>query len=264
MRDLWAILAILRRSLRGGPILGFASAIGLATVAGATAGLLPSLVGVAIGAILGRPPTPTPGIAGAFARLVSGTNPWLVIVVTLAATIVTVGIAMAQSRKGSELAAEVTAALRIELVRSALWASPRALNAAGASALAPKGGPPAPPGAKAPAARGFDAVKLVIARDAAAVADFSVAVLTGLPQALVTLLVLAVDLATGGAWFVLVATAVLFVLSRLLSDRASRRVGERMQAMQRADTSVFGSLGEMLGATEELRLLGARNTALDE
>jgi ABC-type multidrug transport system fused ATPase/permease subunit len=61
-----------------------------------------------------------------------------------------------------------------------------------------------------------------------------------------------------------VGTATLFVLSRVLSDRASRRVGERMQAMQRADTSVFGSLGELLGATEELRLLGARNTALDE
>jgi ATP-binding cassette subfamily B protein len=171
---------------------------------------------------------------------------------------------MAQSRKSSELAAEVTAALRIELVRSALWASPRALNAAGAAALAPKGGPAAPPGAKAPVARGFDAVKLVIARDAAAVADFSVAVMTGLPQAIVTLSVLAVDLASGGAGFVLLGTSTLFVLSRVLSDRASRRVGERMQLMQRADTGVFGSLGELLGATEELRLLGARQTALNE
>lgn len=264
MRDLWAILAILRRSLRGNPFVVFASAIGLATVAGATAGLLPSLVGVAIGAILGRPPTPTPGVAGAFARLVSGTNTWVVIAVTLVATIVTVGISMAQSRKGSELAAEVTAALRIELIRSALWASPRALSAAGASALAPKGGPTAPPGVKAPTARGFDAVKLVIAQNAAIVADFSVAVLTGLPQAIVTLLVLALDLASGGAWFVLVATTVLFVLSRVLSDRASLRVSERKQAMDRVDTSIFGFLGEMLGATEELRLLDARNTALEE
>lgn len=264
MRDLWAILSILRRSLRSGPFIGFASAVGIAALAGATAGLLPSLIGVAVGAILGRPPTPTPGIAGAFARLVAGTSPWVVIGVTLIATTLTVGIAMAQSRKSSELAAEVTAALRIELVRSALWASPRALSAAGAAALAPKGGPPAPPGVKAPAARGFEAVKLVIARDAAAVSDFAVAVLTGLPQATVTLGVLAVDLVTDGAGFVLVSAAALFVLSRVLSDRASRRVGERMQAMQRADTGVFGSLGEMLGATEELRILGARKTALDE
>ncbi|MBK9264938.1 MAG: ABC transporter ATP-binding protein [Polyangiaceae bacterium] len=264
MRDLWAILGIVRRSLRGGPLLGFAFAISLAAVAGATAGLLPSLVGVSVGAIIGRSPAPTPGIAGAFAHLVSGASAWIVIGLTLIATTITVGIAMAQSRKSTELAAEVTAALRIELVRSALWASPRAVSAAGAAALAPKGGPPAPPGAKAPAARGFDAVKLVIARDAAAVADFSVAVLTGLPQALVTLTVLAVDLASGGAGFVLIGTTVLFVLSRVLSDKASRRVGERMQAMQRADTSVFGSLGEMLNATEELRLLGARSTALGE
>ncbi len=264
MRDLWAILAIIRRSLRGGPILGFASAIGLATLAGATAGLLPSIIGVAIGAILGRPVTTAPGVAGAFAQLLSGASAWLIICCTLVATTLTVGISMAQSRKGSELAGEVTAALRIELVRASLWASPRALSDAGAAVIAPKGGPPAPPGAKAPAARGFDAVKLVIARDAAAVADFAVAVMTGLPQAIVTLTVLAVDLATGGAGFVLVGTSVLFVLSRVLSDRASKRVGTRMQAMQRADTGVFGSLGELLGATEELRLLGARQTALDE
>ncbi len=264
MRDLWVILGVVRRSLRGGPLLGFVLVAGIAALAGAMAGVLPGLVGVAIGVILYRPAQASPGIAGLYARLLSGASPWVVIAATLLATTITVGITMAQSRAGSELAAELTAALRIELVRSALSASPRAVDAAGARALAPKGGPPAPPGVKAPSVRGFEAVKLVIARDAAAVSDFAVAVLTGLPQATVTLLVLAFELASGGASAVLLGTAMLFVLSRLLSDRASRRVGERMQAMQRSDTAVFGALGEMLAGTEELRLLGARQAALME
>nr|WP_240807405.1 ABC transporter ATP-binding protein [Polyangium spumosum] len=250
--------------MRGGPLFGFVLAVGLSSLSGVMAGVLPGLVGVSIGAVLDRPASPSPGLAGLFARLVSGEGPWVVIAATLAAVTLTVGVTMAQSRAGSELSAELTAALRVELVRAALWASPRAVDAAGARALSPKGAPPAPPGVKAPQVRGFEAVKLVIARDAAAVSDFAVAVITGLPQAIVTLLVLAFELASGGAWPVLVGTALLFVLSRLLSDRASRRVGERMQVMQRADTAVFGALGEMLAGTEELRLLGARQTALVE
>jgi ABC-type transport system involved in cytochrome bd biosynthesis fused ATPase/permease subunit len=85
-----------------------------------------------------------------------------------------------------------------------------------------------------------------------------------LPQATITLAVLAFVLAVGGALSALVGAAALFVLSRLLSDRASRRVAARMQAMQRADTAVFGALGEALASTEELCLLGARRQALDE
>lgn len=250
--------------MRGGPLAGFLFAALSAAFAGAVAGLLPSLIGISIGAILDRPASPSPGVAGLFSRLVTGASPWVVIVATLVVTTLSVGIAMAQSRVGSVLAAEVTAALRVELVRAALWASPRAVEAAGARALSPKGGPAAPPGAKAPQVRGVEAVKLVIARDAATVSDFAVAVVTGLPQALVTLSVLAFELAMGNALPVLLGTVVLFVLSRLFSDRASRRVGERMQAMQRADTGVFGSLGEMLAGTEELRLLGAREVALSE
>lgn len=266
MRDLWAILVLVRRSMRGSALLRFALSASLAALSGAVAGVLPALIGVAIGAMIERPTPATPGIAGVFARLLGGASPALVIAATLVATTITVGISVASSRMGSELAGEVASALRIELVRAALWASPRAVDAAGARALArtSKGGPAAPPGAKMPAVRGSEAVKLVVARDASVVADFAVAMLTGLPQALVTLAVLAFELLLGGAGVVLAGAGLLFVLSRLLSDRASRRVGERMAAMQRADTAVFGSLGELLGGTEELRLLGARDAALGE
>ncbi|UQA63503.1 ABC transporter ATP-binding protein/permease [Polyangium aurulentum] len=252
--------------MRGGPLFGFALSASLAALSGAVAGVLPALVGVAIGAMIERPAPASGGLAGLFARLLAGASPAVVIVATLVATTITVGISVASSRMGSQLAGEVASSLRIELVRAALWASPREVDAAGARTLArtSKGGPAAPPGAKAPAVRGGEAVKLVVARDASVVADFAVAMLTGLPQALVTLAVLAVELLLGGAGFVLAGAGGLFVLSRLLSDRASRRVGERMAAMQRADTAVFGSLGELLAGTEELRLLGARDAALGE
>jgi ABC-type multidrug transport system fused ATPase/permease subunit len=282
VRDLWTILRLVRRSLRGSALLAFGLAAGLSALAGATAGVLPGLVGVAVSDVLGRPSPPSTGLAGLFARLIAGTSAWTVIAATLVAIVITVGISVASSRAGSQLAGEVTAALRVELVRAALWASPRAVEAAGAAAVSGKGGPPpppgltvgatpgkpgsapTPPGAKMPAVRGSEAVKLVIARDTSAVADFAMAMLTGLPQTTVTLVVLAWELYSSGASVVLAGAAGLFVLSRLLSDRASRRVGERMAAMQRADTVVFGALGEMLAGTEELRLLGARDTALGE
>ena len=96
------------------------------------------------------------------------------------------------------------------------------------------------------------------------VADFAVALLTGFPQAVVTLVVLAWELIAGGTAVVLAGAATLFVLSRLVSDRASRRVGREMAAMQQADAAIFSSLGEMLAATEDLRLLGARREAMLE
>lgn len=87
-----------------------------------------------------------------------------------------------------------------------------------------RGGPrSSPPGVKLPEARGGEAVKLAIARESGLVADFVIAALTGLPQALVTLLVLTAELALGGRWLVLVGGAGLFLLS--VSPRRGPRDG---------------------------------------
>jgi ABC-type transport system involved in cytochrome bd biosynthesis fused ATPase/permease subunit len=121
-----------------------------------------------------------------------------------------------------------------------------------------------PPGAKPPEIRGMEVVKLTIAREAGIAADFIIAFMTGLPQTTVTLLVLGFELVTGGMGLVLAGGAALFLVSRLAADRASKRVAGEMQAMQRADTAVFATLGELLAATEDLRLLGARGQATRE
>ncbi|MBI4951819.1 MAG: ABC transporter ATP-binding protein, partial [Myxococcales bacterium] len=128
----------------------------------------------------------------------------------------------------------------------------------------PPGAPKAPPGAASSAARGTEVVKLAITRESAMVSEFAVSVLTGLPQSVTTLIILAVELMTSDAWFALGGGLVLFVTSRLLADRASRRVGEARREMTTADAAVFASLQEKLSTTEDLRLWGARGEALGE
>jgi ABC-type multidrug transport system fused ATPase/permease subunit len=264
MRELIAILTRIRRSLRGSLTAKLAAAIALATVAGATAGLLPSVVGLAIDALLGRTRPAGAAGGGLFAGLLAGAPTWQILVATLVTTLVTVGVSVLSSQRGSALSGEVTAALRIEMLRSVLCASPREVEARGRAAIESKGGPPPPPGVKLPEARGMEVVKLAIAREAGLAADFTVAFLMGLPQAVVTLLVLAIELISGGMGLVFAGGAVLFGLSRLLADRASKRVAAAMANLQRADVAVFSTLGEVLAATEDLRLLGARGQAARE
>lgn len=261
---LFAILGAARRSFRGS-FAGRLTIVVLASaIAGATAGLLPAMIGIALNVVLERPEARSAGIAGVIAHLTAGAPAPVVIGAAMVATLVTVGVSVLSSKLGSQLAGEVTAALRIEMLRATLAASPRDVDAAGKIIAGSKGGPPPPPGIKVPEVRGTEVVKVAIAREAALAADFSIAVLTGLPQALVTLLVLAFELIADGTWLVLAGGAGLFVISRLAADRASRRVAREMQAMQQADTAIFGSLGETLAATEDLRLLGARGQALRE
>ena len=269
MRALFAILSRLRHSLRGGIAGRLAQVMALSGLSGATAGVLPAVMGIALNAVLRRPSGPGPGasLAGFFARLVVGLSPWTVIAAALIATLISVAVTVYSSRRASELAGEVTAALRIELLRAVLHASPRDVDAAGRASIEAKGGPAAPappPGVKMPAVRGTEIVKLAVARESGMVADFAIALIGGFPQAVLTLAVLSWELLAGGTGIVLAGGAALFVLSRLVSDRASRRVGRAMAAMQHSDAAVFATLGEVLSATEDLRLLGARKQAVLE
>lgn len=266
MRVLLALLRRARPSLRGSLPARVLAAVLLSALAGATAGVLPALVGVAINAITGRPMPKGAGLAGMLTTFLQGAPAWKVMLTALAGTLVTVAVSVLSSHRGTSLGAELTAALRIEMLRAVLLASPREVDAAGqrvAQAKA-KGGPPPPPGVKMPEVKGAEVVKLAIAREAAQVADFLGAVITGLPQALFTLIVIAWELLTGGMGLIFAGTAVLFVLSRFFADRASKLVGAKMQAMQASDVVIFGQLGETLAAIEDLRLLGARRQALRE
>ncbi|WP_437596028.1 ABC transporter ATP-binding protein [Sorangium sp. So ce590] len=259
-----------RAALSGG--LRLALVVALSSLAGALSGLLPAMAGAALGAVAGRAAAPSSGLGGALARLLDGAPPSAVVLAALGATLASASAAVLSSRKSSELAGDLTAALRVALFHAALSASPRDVDAAGRALLearaagpaaAPR--PPAGSGARpAPPARGAEVVRLAIARDAGLVADFGVALATGLPQALATLAVLAASLVSSGMALVLAGGAALFAASRLAADRASGRVAHAMREMQHADTAVFGALGEALAGAEDLRLLGARAQAEGE
>jgi len=130
--------------------------------------------------------------------------------------------------------------------------------------MAPPPGKAPPTSASGDGAARTAVVKLAVSREAALVSDFAVSVLTALPQSVATLTVLTVELISSDAWLVLVGGVTLFVVSRLVSDRASRRVGRARRDLQNADAAVFGFLQETLSAAEDLRLWGARGQVVGE
>ncbi|WP_434041419.1 MULTISPECIES: ATP-binding cassette domain-containing protein [Sorangium] len=263
--------AVLSRILRRAPGARLALVVALSSLAGALSGVLPAVAGAAIGAVAGRAARPSSGFGGAIARLLDGAPTAAVVLAALAATLASASVAVLSGRKSSELAGDLTAALRVALFRAALSASPRDVDAAGRALLDAKAAGPAAPrpaagsGARpAPPARGAEVVRLAIVRDAGLVADFGLAVAAGLPQAVATLAVLAAALVSSGMALVLAGGAALFAASRLAADRASGRVARATREMQHADTAVFGAVGEALAGAEDLRLLGAHDQAVRE
>ena len=169
-------------------------------------------------------------------------------------------VAFLSSETGARLTADTTAELRIAMMRAAISSSPRAIDELGGKL----GAPTPPPGMKLPPSApkpGGDAVKLVVLRDAQSTAEFLVATLVTLPQAIFALGALAIDLARSGALAVLAGGAGMFVLSRLLSMRASRGVARATSALQASDAGVFSEVSEKLTHIEDLRLAGAREEA---
>lgn len=281
MRLLLSIIRRARGAFAGNLTWRLLLVIGTATLTGAIAGLLPAVIGRAVSAVAGTDTrTPPSGLSHHIALLMPSGATWSVVGWALGATVITVGIGVLSSKLGTSLAGDVTAALRIELMKSVLAASPRAVAEAGkdmAGPPRPPGMPPGtgsrgkappaktgPPGAANDGAAHAAVVRLAVTRESGLVADFAVAVLTALPQSIATLSVLAVQLAAADAWVVLIGGVALFVISRLAADRASRRVGDARRELQNADAAVFGNLNETLSSSEDLRLWGAHGQAVAE
>ena len=116
-----------RRSFRGKLALRFAVVIAMAVLTGALAGLLPAVIGRAVGAVAGAPVAGKP--PGGLSRLLAAAMPsdsaWLIVLFTLGATVITVGIGVFSSKLSSALSGDVTAALRVEMMDTVLAASAR-------------------------------------------------------------------------------------------------------------------------------------------
>lgn len=253
-RSIAAIVARVGPRLGGGPVMRLGEIIALGALAGATAGVIPTVMGSALDRLLGHAARD----AGAIATILGRAPAWAAVLTAAGAVLFAVAVSVAASRRGSDLGGDLTAALRVELLGAALLASPHDLEGVGRAAMAEaaREGPPRP------AAHHRELVKLTILRESGLTAELLIAVATGLPQAIVTLAVLSFELARGGATAVLVGAAALFLLSRLAADRASRRMSAALTAMQASDASIFAELGETLAGAEDLRLLGARGEAL--
>lgn len=290
VRRLLSLVRSARRSFRGSLELRLGIAVVAAVGAGATAGMLPSVIGHAVATIAGGPTSAASGALGALLRALPPHRAVLFVVTALATAIV-VAIGVLTTKLSSSLSGDLTAAMRIELMRSVVASSARAAFAAGAVLTQPErpsgmDGPPSPrsgapgqpgnprpggavpPGATAAGSnlevQRASVVQLAVSREAGLVSDFIVSVATSLPQALATLTLLTIELLSGGAWAVLVGGGGLFLASRILSDRASRGISDARKELHAADAAVFGNLQETLGALEDLRLWGAREQAVAE
>ena len=291
----WSLLrSVAKASLGAGVTKGRLVRVAAGSVAaGALAGLVPAFVGLGVSG-LGTQSGPATGLVAPLARALEGRPAWLWIVCALVLVTITVLAALALGRAGSHLSADLTAKLRVVMTHAALSTSPRSLE----DVTAAIGGPAPPPGiAKRPlatgtalgatplgmtppsatpkgpggppanaigAGKGSDLVKIAILRDSQGAAELLVAVLTNLPQGLTALVAIGVDVSASGSWLAFVLGAAIFFLSRLLSHRASRRVGGASAEVARADAAVLSEIGEKLGHLEDLRLLGARGVALSE
>lgn len=265
VQRLLALVSRARRSFRGSLSARVAAVIAVAVMAGATAGVMPAVVGRAVAAVSGVKDQVRGGKLAHFLGWAMPSAPWAIVIATLAVTVLVVAVAVASSKLGSALAGDLTAAMRIELMGAVVDASARAVSEAGALPTRPRlPGGVATPEVAAPEAQRAAVVQLAVAREAALVSEFAVSLLTSLPQAVATLLVLAVELVTGGSWVVLLGGGVLFGMSRWVAERASRRVADARRGLQHADAGVFGMLQETLGSLEDLRLWGARGQAVSE
>jgi ATP-binding cassette subfamily B protein len=234
--------------------------LALASLSGAVMGLVPSFVGLGVTALGG--PGPKGGVLAPLEQLGLSLPAKLALAVALTALAV-VG-SFASSRVAAAFSADTTRELRALMVARVCAAPPRALEALGAALASPVGGaaPKAPPGVVVKAPPSSDAVKLAILRDGQMAAELCVSIVSNLPQALVGLAMLAIDLFSRGSGLVAGIGAAVFGLSRALSYRSSRRMSERTKALSLADTALFGELTEKLTSLDDFRLAGA--TALAE
>lgn len=242
----------------------------MSSISGGLAGFLPAFVAIGVAGLTAEG-TPKGGVLGPLARALGGSPAWVSVLASLALVAVAVAVGFAASRTSAHFSSDVSAVLRVAMMRRVLATSPRALDAAGNALSLPRapGAPPgaAPPGAAPPGARmqpGSDAVKLAVLRDGQMASELIVATLTNLPQALFGLFALVIDVTVSGSVTAALLGVGIFVLSRLFAGRASKNVALASAELSRADALAFSEVGEKVAHLDDLRLAGARDAALEE
>lgn len=237
-----------------------AGVAGLASLAGVVMGLVPAFVGLGVHSLGGQGPRP-PGMLAFIERFALPGWATLGLAVLLVAAAVLFGFA--SSRMAAVFSAEATRDLRRLMMARLLTASPRAIDALGAELAGAKPGP-APPGIVLKTPPSADAIKLAVLRDGQMAAELCVSAISSLPQTLVGLATLGLDLALSGSGLVALIGVFVFATSRLLSARSSRRMAERTRALAQADAAAFAEVSEKLACLDDFRLAGAGLLARQE
>lgn len=233
---------------------------GVSSLAGLVMGLVPSFIGLGVSA-LGGPGPGKPGALSVLDGLALSVPAKLAVAIVL--TSVAVALSFASSRLAAGFSAEATRDLRRLMMDRLLDSSPRDIEALGAKLAGAKPGP-APPGVVVKAPPASEAVKLAVLRDGQMAAELCVSALSNLPQTLFGLVTLSVELALRGSGMVAAIGVGVFVLSRLLSARSSKKIAVRTRALSQADASAFGEVSEKLSCLDDFRLAGATPLAKRE
>lgn len=253
-----------RASTGGAPRSSFAMRaflVGLvSSIAGLVMGLIPSFVGLGVAALGG--PGGRPSGALAFIETMGLSVP-AKLGLAIALVSLAVAASFASSRFAAGFSAEATRDLRVLMMDRLLDSSPRDIEALGAKLAGAKPGP-APPGVVMKAPPASEAVKLAVLRDGQMAAELCVSAVSNLPQTVFGLVTLSVELALRGSGLVAAIGFAVFLTSRLLSSRSSKRISQRTKALSQADAAAFGEVSEKLTCLDDFRLAGATPLAKTE
>ncbi len=243
----------------------------VSALAGGLFGLVPSFVAIGIAGIATG--AASLGPLAPLGRALKGAPSSVWVLTSLVLVSLAVSLGFVASRSAAAFSAEATASLRIAMMRRVLASSPRAIDAVATKITQPLAAKtPAPPPAAKPAGpaaavrpnAGADAVKLSVLRDGQMASELVVATMSNLPQAVVGLVMLVVDVSVTGSALAAGLGVGVFLFSRIFASRASARVSAAMAELNRADALTFAEIGEKIGHLDDLRLAGARGAALAE
>ncbi len=236
------------------------AAAAMSALAGFTGGLMPAFVSIGVAALGAS--GQAHGLLGGASRALEGRPAWQAVVVSLLLVSLSVALGFVASSVSARFSSDVTASLRVAMMRRVVDTSPREISTLGDKLASPRGTGPAPPGVRPQA--GGDAVKLAVLRDGQMAAELCVATLTNLPQALFGLATLVIDVSASGSPLSAGLGVGIFLASRLLSRKTSRNVADKSAELSRADAAAFAQIGEKIAHLEDLRLCGAKQGALSE
>jgi ABC-type multidrug transport system fused ATPase/permease subunit len=217
----------------------------------------PALLGVAIDALLGHVVAARSGVAALADPVIRAAGAAGAVAVAGVATLLSVGLSMANMRIEKGVATRAGAAIRTAMLSAAIGSSAADRDTVQPASTARGPGAPAGPA-------GAEAIRYAVTTSAPMLASTLVSAAAGLPQVVFGVIVVLYEFVQAGATTALVGGLALFLASRALTFRHVKSIQAAQDAVRAADTELGAQLGEKLAAAEDLRLTGARKVAIEE